>query len=548
MDNFGFDVIIFCLCSQSNFFLVENQNTNLQHQDGAQDVVLVPQPSKDPEDPLNWGKWRKRLTFFWACWYVFFASGPSSALAPAMLIMEQDLNISLADLNAGNGYLYLFYGLGCLFWQPVAMAYGRRFVLIVSLLLGGVVCNIWLVHVTNSTGLYYANRILMGFFLAPVETLVETVVTDIFFAHERGFYLAFYVFFLGSSSTFCPMAAGFVTSSQGWRWIPYWFAIFSAVGAVGCFFMLEETMYHRATNEVDVNEALGVNTVVGDTEKSVSVLVDSKNNVSVEEGSASEDGSYHIKTYLERLALFNRKHMRPDLFLPSLFNPFIILYKFPPVIFGGFTVASSLMTYMMESGTIAAVLTTPPYNFTTVDISALYVGPTIGVTAVCFAGGWLSDKICLYLARKNQGLREPEYRLYVGLICVVLSPFGIWLWGLGAYYQISWVGLAFAYSISTFTIMMGAAVSYVYVLDCYKEMGGYAIVSVILIRNIVAFTFGYAVTPWITAQGMKNTYLVVGVLALVFWAVCGVMILFGKRLRASTAGSYMQFLEKHGHH
>lgn len=267
----------------------------MKHEQGATDVVLVPQPSKDPEDPLNWSKWRKTITFFWASWYVFFAAGPSSALAPALLTMEKELNIPLANLNAGTGYLYLFYGLGCLFWQPIAMAYGRRFVLIVSLLLGGIGCQIWLVHVNDSSAMYYGNRILTGFFLAPVETLVEIMVTDIYFAHERGFYLAIYVFFLGSSSTFCPMVAGFVTSSQGWQWIPYWFAIFSAVGAVGCFFMLEETMYYRNNNENDVNEAFTESTVA-DAEKSAPISNGEKSApINSEEVSESEEHEYHVK-------------------------------------------------------------------------------------------------------------------------------------------------------------------------------------------------------------------------------------------------------------
>lgn len=163
-------------------------------------------------------------------------------------------------------------------------------------------------------------------------------------------------------------------------------------------------------------------------------------------------------------------------------------------------------------------------------------------------GGYISDKICLYLARKNNGLREPEYRLYVGLICVILNPLGIWLWGLGAYYELSWVSLVFAYSISTFTIIMGAAVPYIYVLDCYKEMSGYAMVTVVLIRNIFGFAFAYAITPWIEAQGMKKTFLVVGSLSLIFWSLCGPMIILGKSIRARTAAKYQVFLEKYGHH
>lgn len=36
----------------------------------TEDVILVPQPTSDPEDPLNWGKWRKRRAMWLSHLYV----------------------------------------------------------------------------------------------------------------------------------------------------------------------------------------------------------------------------------------------------------------------------------------------------------------------------------------------------------------------------------------------------------------------------------------------------------------------------------------------
>ena len=39
--------------------LVDLEGTmDVRHEEGD-DIVLVPQPTDDPEDPLNWSKWRK---------------------------------------------------------------------------------------------------------------------------------------------------------------------------------------------------------------------------------------------------------------------------------------------------------------------------------------------------------------------------------------------------------------------------------------------------------------------------------------------------------
>lgn len=33
------------------------------------DIILLPRPTLDPNDPLNWPKWRKYLNFGLACFY-----------------------------------------------------------------------------------------------------------------------------------------------------------------------------------------------------------------------------------------------------------------------------------------------------------------------------------------------------------------------------------------------------------------------------------------------------------------------------------------------
>lgn len=43
-------------------YLVDVDNiVNAQHLESQAEIVLVPTPSSDPEDPLNWSKGRKRL-------------------------------------------------------------------------------------------------------------------------------------------------------------------------------------------------------------------------------------------------------------------------------------------------------------------------------------------------------------------------------------------------------------------------------------------------------------------------------------------------------
>lgn len=88
-----------------------------------------------------------------------------------------ETGLSLSDLNAGTGYMFLFFGLGCLVFQPIALTYGRRGMLLLSLL--GTVCiNVWSAH-AKSNGTWIATRLLIGFFGSPVESLSEVVIADV---------------------------------------------------------------------------------------------------------------------------------------------------------------------------------------------------------------------------------------------------------------------------------------------------------------------------------------------------------------------------------
>ena len=85
------------------------------------DVVLVPEPSDDPEDPLNWSAKRKllstscvsmcasqlllhRLLMLLAS-YTFTLGVAGSAIYSILEPIEKDTGLTLNDLNSGTGYM-----------------------------------------------------------------------------------------------------------------------------------------------------------------------------------------------------------------------------------------------------------------------------------------------------------------------------------------------------------------------------------------------------------------------------------------------------------
>ena len=104
-----------------------------------------------------------------------------------------------------------------------------------------------------------------------------------------------------------------------------------------------------------------------------------------------------------------------------------------------------------------------------------------------YGGNWLIVK----LARRNNGIMEPENRLWLFTASLILLPVALILWGVGAAHHIHWVGLVFAMSFIGFTGVASLQLSLSYCIDAYRELSGEAIVTVILIRNTMSFAIGY---------------------------------------------------------
>ncbi|KAF7551559.1 hypothetical protein G7046_g7686 [Stylonectria norvegica] len=480
--------------------LVDTEHTlNVEHGKEQGDIVLVPQPSNHPDDPLRWTKWRKTQNVFWVMTWCFLAAAMISGLSPAYVLIEADTGISVADLSTGNGLMYLFLGWGTLITQCLALNYGRRPTLVCSIIATTLV-TLWSAYV-KTKGEFYANRIILGVVASPMETLIEVVIGDVFFTHDRGFYMGIYCWALWCGALLAPVASGFVASSLGWRWIQYILACIGGGVSVVTFLFFEETMFYRHSirSEIigisdDLRVVPGNQTTENDSSIEHDQLPAVSNTKASEEVSGSRsftvnpaDTNYDdlkTKTYAQKLKLWgNRDPRQPNTF-KYFFLPFMLL-RYPGIFFAGILVGGILSWYNVVGGSLALILSNEPYNFSTNSIGLAYLASVIGVTIGCFLSGWMSDIMTLKLARRNGGVYEPELRLYMCVIALLAHPAGCLLYGVGASYEIHWVGIMFGLGLISVTLPIGSSLAFTYILDSYKEMAGEGLVSAILVRNLM---------------------------------------------------------------
>jgi MFS family permease len=473
--------------------LRHNKSKNLK------DVILIPQPSNHPDDPLNWSYTRKMLGLFSLFLFCFLVGPAGSALSPAFLLISKDVGISVAELNTGIGIQYIFLGWSNLILQPMALNYGRRPVLLLSAV-GTAMTTLWTAYVRSRTE-FWLNRLFVGVFLAPVESLIEICIADLSFTHQRGKYMALYTWSLFNSGFLSPIAAGFIADRFGWRWIPYTVAITASAATVILFFILEETMFYRPQIQEEFIDARNVAAIAADTKDtaptSASSPADEKEGERVATLGLSESHSEgqvipSQKTYAQKLKIWGLRDPRqPAHFLRSMTVPFLLM-RFPVIVFGGLLVGSVLAWFNVVTGTIATILGNPPYNFSTDMVGVSFVAAAIGVTVGCYFSGPLSDWLIIYMARRNGGVREPEHRLWVAMVPLLIHPAGFILYGVGAAHDVHWVAILFGLGFVCACLPMGSAVAFNYILDSYKEVGGDALVTCILFRNTMGMCLMHA--------------------------------------------------------
>ena len=183
-------------------------------------IVLVPQPSNDPNDPLNWS-YGKKMTVLGVTLSgsIFYFAVISAMLNPAFPTMAKDLHSTLPKIVLTAGWFGITVGITGPFYSAVAHKYGKR----PCFLFGATMALI--AHIVGATagvrsypGLVAA-RVLQGFSASPYEALVYALIGDIFFVHERGFYLAIVNFVIITVTNFTAVVSGPIAQAIGWDWL-----------------------------------------------------------------------------------------------------------------------------------------------------------------------------------------------------------------------------------------------------------------------------------------------------------------------------------------
>lgn len=76
----------------------------------------------------------------------------------------------------------------------------------------------------------------------------------------------------------------------------------------------------------------------------------------------------------------------------------------------------------------------------------------------------MNDWICLKLAQRNKGVYEPEFRLVLMIVVVILGTVGFYGFGATIHYQTHWSGPVLTYGLANMALAFASTCVFGYVL------------------------------------------------------------------------------------
>lgn len=329
-------------------------------------VLLVPQPSDSPNDPLNWPTWRKDVILFIVGMSAAVVGAYGPMLGPGFVPIAAELGITVEILSQATAWLILTLGICVFFMNPLAKIYGKRPIYVfASAVLFAV--SIW-GGVAENYGSFLGSRILGALGMAPYEVLVQATISDLYFVHERATRLAAWNLFLLCGIAGAGFISGYIIEDLGYQWTFWVCAILFGIFGVGILFYVPETTYIRPTVVSDILAKTGIQ----DQERGAEHETIDEKGVHVEHrelsskitgnGSHANANAEQKMSYMSSLRLYTGRYS--DAKVWKIFTRPIIMFFYPCVLWG-FLIYGTTLTWIVVFSVVNGVLfTAPPYNFT----------------------------------------------------------------------------------------------------------------------------------------------------------------------------------------
>ncbi|KIW83165.1 hypothetical protein Z517_02409 [Fonsecaea pedrosoi CBS 271.37] len=465
-------------------------------------TVLIPQPSDDPDDPLNWSSFKKHMILICVAFGAFAGDFGSGAGVGTIVVQGIEWNMSPVVVNYAGNLNVIMCGVSGLIWMPLLNYWGRTPVLFWSSVMGAAF-TLGSALAPNFAA-FYGFRTLQGVTQSTGQTIGLAFIHDMFFFHEHarkiGVWYAIYIIspFVG------PFCGNFIVGTLG-EWRPVFWLVFAWSCFLLCLTLMfgDETYYKRSVPPSQQPPRPGGQ--LGRLSRVLGVW------------QIQHHGNGYFSTLPRCYGRLGEVLLKPVIPLSMLFYLMIFMWSV------GINITSSILLQTpVEAG---------GYGFSSIACGYMYFTPFVAILIGEAFGHYFNDWIAARYVTRHHGLFVPETRLWTNYIGGVFMVPGLVLVGEALQRHWHWVAIVFGWGMFQFGVMVVSVATVAYVLDCYPSASGEVSALLNFARVLGGFTVGYFQQSWGLKMGFDVSFGLQAVIVVAAYVILVFVQVYGARLR-----------------
>ncbi|KAL8947192.1 MAG: hypothetical protein Q9222_006500 [Ikaeria aurantiellina] len=484
--------------------LSEEEKFNHRNDHG---ITLIPPPTEDPRDPLNWSLGKKLTTLFIVTLAGFVGLAQTVATNSGYFIQAKLYHKSAVQLSYGTSAGIVGLAVGPLVWAPLAQRIGSTSCIFWGMILT-IICGSWSAVMTGPGDYnnFVVSRFFSGIFGSVATAVGAGTIVDIFFLHQRGKSFMFYLATLNLGTVIAPTVSGYIVNNVTWTVQIWWCVAVEGVVAVLAFLFMEETAWPR-------------------------------------DGKPVEQGP--------RSWLQNRR----DTFLPGhrilsgldkrRSSPFTaIRIGLTPLSFLGGLLLTIDYGWLVAKNTLLAVFLQTPkkaggYGFTPAQNASFNFSQWLGVIAAIVYGYFINDRLPLWVCKRRGGAWKQEYRLWPGVLPAIVGlPLSMGLFGACLQYQLHYMWLALASFLINLMTNGVASVLINYVAETFRDYATETTTILNFYRLSLGVVVPFFIDEWIASVGYGWVFGMMAFFSLGCSIIVNILIWKGPAIRRMSAAKF----------
>jgi MFS family permease len=240
------------------------------------------------------------------------------------------------------------------------------------------------------------------------------------------------------------------------------------------------------------------------------------------------------KSVRQQLKLWNGR-LSSDRWWRVAVRPFL-LFSYPSILWSALIYAMSIGWLIVLSECVGHIFEArDTYNFTPLQVGLVYISPFIGGIIGTAIAGKVSDVIVRFMARRNGGIYEPEFRLVMAIPIAISTVAGLMGFGWSIEERDNWIVPTVFFGIISFGCSLGSTTSITFAVDSYRQYAGEALVTLNVSKNILhGLVWSLFFNRWLESDGSRLVFNCIGGIQLACLLTTIPMYIWGKRGRMWT--------------